>query len=235
MTKQVATLYWIHLASQRDARKQGYVGVTLWTTSRRLYQLQRRHPKIFKQPTIRVDILFRGSRSTCWALEKSLRPKFKIGWNKFVGGKFGGSDYVFGPQQDGVRGKQSKDMHRLWATPKFREQMTALHNRPITKARFTRMMKSLWADPIYREKMSIALRKTPEQKTAASKAGKVRWRDPEYREMMSVSMKGKVGIAPKSEDTKAKMRATALARYSDPAERARTGRSVRKALRLIED
>jgi hypothetical protein len=108
--------------------------------------------------------------------------------------------------------------------------MTTLHNKPITKARFAKAMKKLWAAPGFRAKMSIALQKTPEQKAAASKIGKAKWHDPKYRARMTAAMKGRVGRAPKSEETKAKMRAAALARYAQPGEKERTARAVKKAL-----
>jgi tartrate dehydratase alpha subunit/fumarate hydratase class I-like protein len=47
-------------------------------------------------------------------------------------------------------------------------------------------------------------------------------------------MKGKVGVGPKSEKTKAKMRAAALRRYANPAEREKTQKAVKQAFEHID-
>jgi hypothetical protein len=80
----MSVTYWVydpddHAGSKTDS---GYVGVTE-DPEHRLHSLRSagivpRHAE--------MKILFQGSRIECLMLEKQLRPRRNIGWNKAVGG-----------------------------------------------------------------------------------------------------------------------------------------------------
>ena len=79
----MAVLYWLHLPDEVDVFTQGYVGVAS-DIARRLKQ----HKHCFKNiwHKVVVNQLVVSTQSYCFDLEKKLRPKRNIGWNKAIGG-----------------------------------------------------------------------------------------------------------------------------------------------------
>lgn len=80
----MAVLYWLHLPNEADVFTQGYVGVASDMTTR-----LRSHKHRFKHIWDKVVVtqLAVSTKEYCFDLEKKLRPKRNIGWNKSIGGK----------------------------------------------------------------------------------------------------------------------------------------------------
>ena len=87
-------LYWYHLKEHRstDVATEGYIGITNNLVDRHYAHSSGRtnaHLRnAFKKygTSIIKTILFEGSENECQALEKTLRPTAKIGWNLAIGG-----------------------------------------------------------------------------------------------------------------------------------------------------
>jgi hypothetical protein len=97
----MSVTYWVHDPGNYRT-DSGYIGVTE-DPAQRLHALR-------TAGTVpchaEMEILFEGSRAECLALEKQLRPRPNIGWNKAAGGvasapiKHGLAAYGPGPLPD---------------------------------------------------------------------------------------------------------------------------------------
>jgi hypothetical protein len=78
----MTVVYWMHDESCASEIDTGYVGVTE-DPHARLSDLRAKAtvPKDSEQ-----TILFKGTREQCLALERHLRPRPDIGWNRAAGG-----------------------------------------------------------------------------------------------------------------------------------------------------
>lgn len=80
-------VYWLHDANCICLQRHGYVGIS----DRFVTRLCRHKKRGAFPPGFSWTILFRGSREECLAIEEQLRPTWGIGWNRFKGGRAGGT------------------------------------------------------------------------------------------------------------------------------------------------
>jgi hypothetical protein len=76
----MSIVYWAFDATCSDPADSGYIGVTE-DRHARLSQLRKR-----LSSDARMLILFKGTREECLDLERRLRPRKSMGWNKAIGG-----------------------------------------------------------------------------------------------------------------------------------------------------
>lgn len=79
----MAILYWLRLREHNDMFSQGYIGVSC-NLHRRIISHKHRFKAIWND--IVVQQLVMSTPEYCYDLEKKLRPKRNIGWNKSIGG-----------------------------------------------------------------------------------------------------------------------------------------------------
>jgi hypothetical protein len=91
MNYREATIYWIHLATHTDIETQGFIGVS--TNYLKRFQTHR-NASVKNTHTnqqlatafnthsdIVVDVFMMGTKSFCYQIEATLRPRPNIGWN----------------------------------------------------------------------------------------------------------------------------------------------------------
>jgi NUMOD3 motif len=104
-------VYWLCDDKCATPEQDGYVGVT-----RNLKRRAREHIRGGRFPSsLKVKTLTRGTLAECKAIERSLRPGGKVGWNTIVGG--------FCCEQansDAANKKKSIAATKRWADPEFR-------------------------------------------------------------------------------------------------------------------
>ena len=91
----VSVVYWIRLLDHVDYKTEGYIGVTS-NLNIRLHKHKTSTTKLgthlsrsihkYGWDNLVVEILYIGSTKICFKKEKTLRPKFQIGWNEAIGG-----------------------------------------------------------------------------------------------------------------------------------------------------
>lgn len=90
-TDELWVTYWLRASSHTKPDEQGYVGVCLRRRiSHRVYKhhwANETHKRF--TPDFEWEILFEGSETECFKLERNLRPEIKIGWNLAAGGEEG--------------------------------------------------------------------------------------------------------------------------------------------------
>jgi hypothetical protein len=96
----MSVVYWIHLEEHKDILKDGYIGVSAKTASKRYLVHKNAAKNGSEYPVHRairkygealiVSILVEGPSKYCYEIEAKLRPKFNIGWNIASGGGHGG-------------------------------------------------------------------------------------------------------------------------------------------------
>jgi hypothetical protein len=114
-------VYWLFDEHCTDVQRDGYVGAT-GQLPRRLHQ----HRTVGRIPEgFRVDILFRGTKDACLAVEKALRPHPGIGWNIGIGGSPDGGSGLGTPKSDEHRAKLRAAALRRWSDPEARAKQSA--------------------------------------------------------------------------------------------------------------
>lgn len=97
-------VYWVYDMGCGSEVKSGYVGVTEDPANRlrhlRISGTVPRHA--------RMTVLLEGDRIECLAMEKKLRPKRNIGWNKAAGG------VASAPIKHGLTPRSSSRFEGLW-------------------------------------------------------------------------------------------------------------------------
>ena len=96
----ITNVYWIRKPDYTDINTEGYVGVSK-NIKKRWQQLKanakrKRHPNSLLESAINeyqdelvYEVVFTGTESECYELEKKLRPSPSIGWNLRSGGPIG--------------------------------------------------------------------------------------------------------------------------------------------------
>jgi hypothetical protein len=76
-------VYWLHDAQCVSPKTDGYIGVSNNPTKN---AWRYRQAKKFGDKDFQLKILFWGSKNECLSVERQLRPRPGIGWNKGAGG-----------------------------------------------------------------------------------------------------------------------------------------------------
>jgi hypothetical protein len=90
-----ACVYWIRLPEHSNKKTDGYVGVAVdfdlrmkdhYRETSRYDTHFARAIRFYGWKNLIKEIIFIGTDEQCFKYEKSLRPKFQIGWNEAIGG-----------------------------------------------------------------------------------------------------------------------------------------------------
>jgi hypothetical protein len=79
----MSVVYWAYDDTCDHPADSGYIGVT---ENRRIRRDQLRRNYVRFPPDVKMKILFEGTREECLDLERRLRPRANMGWNKNAGG-----------------------------------------------------------------------------------------------------------------------------------------------------
>jgi hypothetical protein len=125
--KQNACVYWLRLEKHTDINQDGYVGVAFDFNVRMQRHLQitskldchfGRAIRLYGWLNLIKEVVFEGSPEECYEYEKSLRPRFQIGWNEAIGGCGGDrSQYIDYEARDkpiGNKNKKHGDLNPFW-------------------------------------------------------------------------------------------------------------------------
>jgi hypothetical protein len=91
-------VYWIRLPEHADVNNEGYVGVAAdfdlrmadhYRETSRYDTHFARAIRLYGWKNLIKDIIFIGSDTQCYEHERTLRPRFQIGWNEAIGGSGG--------------------------------------------------------------------------------------------------------------------------------------------------
>lgn len=93
-----ACVYWIRLPEYTNVNNEGYVGVAAdfdlrmadhYRETSRYDTHFARAIRLYGWKNLIKDIIFIGSDTQCYEYERTLRPRFQIGWNEAIGGSGG--------------------------------------------------------------------------------------------------------------------------------------------------
>ncbi len=110
----MATLYWLRLSEHADPFLQGYIGVADDMT-KRLRSHKHRFKHLWSQ--IIVQPLVVAGKDYCFELEKQLRPKRNVGWNRACGGKRNNAMFGVENPNFGKLGQQAPHFIGWYVTP----------------------------------------------------------------------------------------------------------------------
>ena len=91
-------VYWIRLPEHTNVNNEGYVGVAAdfelrmadhYRETSRYDTHFARAIRLYGWKNLVKEIIFLGTDTQCYEYERTLRPKFQIGWNEAIGGSGG--------------------------------------------------------------------------------------------------------------------------------------------------
>ena len=161
--------YWLHSDHGTDPDRHGYVGVTRHLLRRIYWHFHR------GLPAFKVEILLRGTKEQCLALEKKLRPTSNIGWNKNIGGTHPGSVGKGKPKTPEHRAKMKAAALKRYQDPDQHELTSVFVKKGLPKNHSKGKN-----NPRYGKKMSEAS-KAKMRATIAASGGRSGDRNPNYK------------------------------------------------------
>lgn len=94
---QTGCVYWVHRKTETNVKTQGYIGVTVKLSTRKISHLSEARlgthcnkyfaRALLKYEDIEWEVLFTGPIEGCYQLEEYFRPLPLLGWNLIEGGK----------------------------------------------------------------------------------------------------------------------------------------------------